>query len=360
MATTEDEARRLDALMAEAMRRAKEYFAAGVKTTTTISAGVSGYCAHACAARGTGAIRIAEVKRVLAKWSALLGDPRIDRISATLADSAVSTRLAADGYKGGKVSRATVAKEVGILRAFARWAAGPGQCAPSDMPILSYRIEAPRDMHHGGEIRRLPIGEFMAAANEIKKRSPYVAAVLFGVVVFGLRPGALVALLWSMVSMPKNPGDVGTMRPPVLKNGDAGEIAIPYGSLRHRLLERCRDLFAQAGHRGRGAGPRACDPVFPTKRGESRKNHFGWSTDTLAKRVRQLADACGIPSAFTAYVGRHSAITAVQDTPGVGISHVSRYAKHRRIETQNVYSHGREAEPAMLAAEAAAIDWFDK
>ncbi len=109
-------------------------------------------------------------------------------------------------------------------------------------------------------------------------------------------------------------------------------------------------MFRKFGHRN-GRAPAKSDPVFPTKRGRSKRNHFGWTVDTFDKEIRRLADRLRLPDRFVAYVGRHSSITALQGADGVGVGHVAKYAKHRRIDTQNAYAHGRDAEPAFAAIE---------
>lgn len=333
-----DDARRLDALASEAVRRARLLFASGATATTTISASIEAYLAHARATRGIGPGREARIRRVLTRWSESLEDATLDRISPAILDRAVSRRLGARGYRGRPISRATVAVEVGILRAFGRWAAGPGRRASTDASIVSYRISAPSDMHHGGEYRSLPLDEYLAHASAIHARSPSVALVMFGVVAFGLRPGAIVRLTWSRVSLPRDPGSRGSVRPAALKGGLAGEVPAPYGSARHRLLLRLREIC--------GRHVRPGDHVFRPPRSRA------WTMERFCGSLRRHASALGLPAALTSYVGRHAAISAAQAAPGVGLSHVAGYAKHRNIGTQAVYAHGTNAEPALSVTDS--------
>jgi integrase len=278
--------------------------------------------------------------RIAWRWNDYMGKP-VDRaisdVKASHVTKAINFRLSMDAHGTGKVSRSTVAKEFGILKAFARWAHDKG-LLPSTSPLLTMRVKKKkRDMHHGGKVACLPIHEIQQAILRIDKTAPHVANFLIGMILLGARPGAICDLDWSMVTMPKDKQNPGEVRFPILKDGLAHPPLVKYGSQLHRLLVMCKEQFAEYY----SFTPFGLHPVFCTIRGRSHKNPRGWSSTTIGDRIRAGREEWKLPRDFVSYVARHSSINSLQNCPRQTPASVAEFAGHRRLETQGNYHHQR-------------------
>jgi len=201
----------------------------------------------------------------------------------------------------------------------------------------------------------LPLSDLIAAIRRIERKAEHVALVLWGMLLTGARPQALIRARWKHVHMPMGPIP-GLIELPALKHGQVATTTITRGSLLEAILMRARDLYREfhgrrAGTRGRYATKR--DPVFPTRRGASRINPGGWTRGTFCNAVRRYANSQALPN-FVAYVSRHSVITWLR-LQGMDADKVQRYARHRSLRTQEAYVHnaGIEAIEAQQTIEQA-------
>ena len=63
-----------------------------------------------------------------------------------------------------------------------------------------------------------------------------------------------------------------------------------------------------------------------------------WGSSTSNKKLKTIAELCGIKSRLTYHVARHSAATTVLLSNGVPIETVSRLLGHTNIKTTQIYA----------------------
>lgn len=348
-----EEAERLDRLLASALDDAKRRFLRGDRPCCSIREIMEDFLDQQEIWRGNSKSTIAAYRRRLEMFADAFGDKPLDRIAREELQEWIRRRVAQKGkrrrYHPGKgVSRDTVNNDLKALRRFCDWAAECGH-APAGLEIMT----VPK-LHVKGKIRgnRFPPRalvrqNFMHILRRIRKAAPHVALVLRAMLLLGGRPEAIFALRWRDVELPR--GGNGEVKMPPLKGGAEGSVPVACGSHLHDVFTEARQIFRKF----HGRRPNNDDPVFCTMRGRSRRRALGWKTDVYGHELDRVCSKLGIEG-FTAYTARHSAVTWLQQQPGVSNAAVQAYARHLRVSTQDAYSHrsGADGEPAYHAMES--------
>ncbi len=349
---TLEEAQRLDRLIDEGRGRILERFHAGDRPCIRIREGLEPYLEARSLFSGLAKSTLAGYRRKLTRFAEHLGDRPLDRITREVLEAWIRSRTRDKGHArahnpGTQVSRDTINQEIKALRAFARWAIDQGR-APADLPLL--RVSYLRVKGLTGGQRHVPRALVRHSFVDVLRaldRGGYdcLALVLRGMVLLGLREDALFRLHWSDVTAPRS-ASAGEIRVGPCKGGPAGAVPVPPGSTRARWLAQVRATW----RRFRGRAPRGRDPLLISRWAKGRRNPGGWTTDSFGHALRHACRRLGIEG-MTAYVARHSAVTWLQQQPGVDLAAVQAYARHLRITTQEVYSHrsGLDGEPAYQA-----------
>lgn len=247
------------------------------------------------------------------------------------------------------MGRGTVNAEIGILKAFARWAQAQ-EYAPQGLPLLA----VPRSRVGGtipGTNRKPPeimdIDPALDLVARIKKERPDAGLFLEGMIFFMRRPEAVAGLRRRDVRLPvrDRPGSV-FFRP--LKGFHEVTLSIPAGSLAHEWARACVEMADREGVGENGPFVVCCG-------GRSRRNPGGWTTGSLDMVIARLCDKFGdLPRGFRPYVLRHTLISWLQDQADITVAAVQAAASHSKPTTQAAYSHRKavQARPAFAAIEA--------
>jgi len=344
-----EDAERLDRLMAEAQARTLDRFEAGARACITIREGMDRFLEERSLFFGLAKSTLAGYRRCLTRFAEGLGDLPLDRISREMLQGWVRMRAAQKGRSrihnpDAQVSRDTVNLELKALRCFARWAIDQG-CAPADLPLLRVPLLRVKGLTRGR--RHVPKAlvrhSFVDVLRALDRGGyDYLALVLRGMVLFGLREAALFRIRWGDVALPRQ-DSAGGVRIPPCKGGPAGAVPVPADSTRARWLGHARRVW----RRFRGRAPKRGDFVLTSRWGKGKRNPGGWTTDSFGHALGHACARLGIEG-MNAYMARHSAVTWLQQQPHVDLAAVQAYARHLRITTQEVYSHrsGADGEPA--------------
>lgn len=355
-AQTADEAERADAMIRAAIEDAKRRYYRGDRSCIALSdATIADFLAHQSVARANDAKSLASYRARLRRFAERFADRPLESIGREKIERWIADRLRAKGHRrrycpAASLSRDTVNADLKALRAFCRWAISRG-LAPAGLEILSVPTLRVTGKIRGNRYppRALVRHNFLDILRRINRKSPQLALVLRGMILLGARPAALFAINRADIQMPTSTS-AGSVALRPTKGGAEGSIAIPPGSLREALFRDAIALFA----RYHGRRPRADDPAFPSRRGKLRSRPLGWSSATFANALRKACGRLRIRN-FSAYTARHSAITWLQQQPGVSAASIQSFARHLQVTTQEAYSHrtGAEAERAYAQMETA-------
>ncbi len=268
----------------------------------------------------------------------------IDAISRDRLERWIKRRL-------DQVSVDTVKADLIALYAFARWARDKG-FAPQHLPLLTVDR-----LHSKGKLaglNRLPpkameMGEMKRIIKKIKKARPDMGLFLEGMARFGRRPAAVAMAKREGVRLPLG-CDQGGVWFKGLKGGCDQKLPAPAGSHRAKWLRECLALGKKLGR------DRPRDPLVPcaaARAGSRSRRRGGWTTESFDMALARIVKKLRINA--TPYVIRHTCMTFLQRQPESSLASNKEYASHRRIDTQNAYSHinNTEAEIAYQLIEEA-------
>jgi len=344
------DAERASRVVRDHFDRANKAIQFGLSPCITIREGLDEFLLSREAEYGVRPETLAAYRRRLERFAVDLsgdaGDIALERIRRADVLTWMIRRAREPGRGGLPVAPTTIKKELAALKTFGQWAIDLNLAPPTlEFMTIRKRAEGRKD---GRRAPWLPMQDFLSTIQRIRAASEPVALGLWMMLAFGVRPEAVVSLHRRDVRRPRK-GKDGVARFKILKKGDSGDVAVPAGSLREKLLARCDDL-----HRAYYPGKtiRGNYAVLPTRKGRSRRNPRGWSVQSFANEIRRVAERVGLPPDFSAYVMRHSAGTWLKQL-GVSAAATRHFLKHRSIETQNVYDHtsGVDAAPAFAAME---------
>lgn len=342
---------RLDKIASSAIEYAKRRYFRGDRPCTSILEAMERFLDQQSVFNENSAQTLSAYRRRLNMFARAFGDRPIDDISRDELHLWIRERLGSRGKKrahapGSGVSRDTVNNDLKALRAFCKWSAECGY-APAGIEIMTVPLLRVRGKISGNRFppRAMVRQNFLRILRRISRESAHVGLVLRAMLLLGARPEALFALVWRDVQLPR--AGIGSVRLGPLKGGAEGSVPIRPGSHAEKLFRDARSIFRR--HHGR---VRAGDPVFCTRRGRSRRRRLGWTTDSYDHQLAAICSRLGIIG-FSAYAARHSAVTWLQQQPGVSPAAVQAYARHLRVSTQEAYSHrsGVDGEPAYEAME---------
>lgn len=279
------------------------------------------------------------------------GDVPLDAIGRDQLNRWMDRRLAERGRGGNTIARATVRNDVASLWALARW--GRHRGVPAHVPMFDVRIAAPSRRDEAAPQWAMQ-RDWLRMLGEIEAAAPDVALVLMAMVAFGRRPGVICALLRRRVRFPAPRGAGVASRQLVngsvwfrtVKKGERGELTVPPGSLREKILRRALVL----SERVRGRRPKRNEPMFLRITG--RRADLGWTAQSFSDAVAKLRVALGLPEWFVAYTSRHSLGTWLKQE-GVNRTATRHVLGHKSDRTQDGYDHtsGIDAEPGFAAIE---------
>jgi site-specific recombinase XerD len=254
-------------------------------------------------------------------------------------------RIAGGEIDGRNRMPSTVAKYLGALKQFGRWARSSGHIR-SDSPLLWLEIPAPEARPPK---RRAPTLEDLRWLLERWPREERIVAyVLESMLLTGARPGAIREIRRRDLRMPTEQRH-GALELAPLKGGSLEVVEVAHGSRLHKLLQKIVRWFTKV----RGYAPRSSDRivVLPSGRllsGPDLCRRTRRATDRIAKHRRRHLRG------LRPYDFRHGALT---DLARLGVDERMRatYAGHRAVATQARYIHltGADAAAARATIEGA-------
>lgn len=250
----------------------------------------------------------------------------IDCISRKMLERWIKRRLK-------KVCRDTVNADVGSLRAFARWAQRKSY-APAILEFMLVERLQERGKLAGANRKppkALTMPEMRRNIQAVAAYRDDIGLFLRGMVLFGLRPAGVSALLRSDVMLPQD-GDFGNLHCKGLKGRPDRDIPFAAGSEQDLWVRACLALGNSLKCSGKDA------PLVPCRVGKTGCNRRGWTSARLGMALRRVCNRFKIR--FTAYQIRHTCISWMQ-THGFSLAAVAVYADHSKIHTQEAYSHIR-------------------
>lgn len=348
---SEDEAERFRGLVDEAMSWAAQRFDDGEAPCISIGAGLAAFLRDQREVRANASSTLADYRRRLTRFDEDFGGLPLSLITREQVKAWRSRRLAERGKSRQHdaarptISRQVVNAEIGMLQRFGRWAIGEG-LAPAGLELLHVeRLCVPGLVRRGNRHvpSALPARRLRAYLGDLDRGGyRYLADLLRAMALTGLRPAALVQLDWGDITWPQG-REPGELRVAGLKGNPGGAVPLLRDATLETVLQRQREWLRAQG-RSVAQGAR----VFQSARGR----RPGWTVSGFGHALRHASRRVGWEG-VTAYVVRHSAVSWLQQQPGVSLAVVQAYARHLRVATQEVYSHrsGAEAEPAYAAVE---------
>ena len=108
------------------------------------------------------------------------------------------------------------------------------------------------------------------------------------------------------------------------KSGPASSIPVKYGGKLFEVIESVKESRKKINLDGF---------VFSTAKGNM------WGSDYLGKRFKKALAEHPVFSGTTPYIIKHSAVTYMQECPGITPAMVQAQAGHTRITSQEAYTH---------------------